>query len=209
MRKSLKKKKSSVEYFYTYNWKGNVLGLNEAKKAILDSMRKLNSARDKITDPCTIPIWVQYKEHKAVFTMLKKKMHGFQLYYSRYKDALKQFEMTVHDPENIENHELLTRTYREIWEVIFDFLESKEYLCCYNPAFLVTKGKKERDKILDKMFEFKPIDIEKEFTELILHLLYSAMLKEKYENLKKLRKVVLIERKFKEFINRKRNKYQI
>lgn len=108
--------------------------------------------------------------------------------------------MMAHDNEVKDNAKALIEQYNEMWEVICGFLTSKEYLSNYNPIFLQTnKHKKERDQVLCQLFEIRSLDIDVEFYEIIIHLMYKQILSEKFENLKKLQKVVMIQKRWKEF----------
>ncbi len=177
-----------------------MLTLDEVRKSVQLAKGKFKQFKEKAADTCTNPIWIQFKEHKAVFEIIKKKMRGYGYYYKTYKDALHMLELAAHDPDSEPN---VGKYYAAIWEIIFDFFGSKEYLASYNPIFLQTKNRKERDEMLGKLFDIKPIDIEKEFYEIMLHLLLKQILEEKFEHLKKLQKISRIKRKWKEFRKRK------
>jgi len=149
---------------------------------------------------CTVPIWTQYKTHKAVFEIAKKKMKDYNFYYNPFKSTLKEFEDAAGNFKKTKNSELLTKLYSKVWRIMFNFFCSKEYLSSYNPMFLQTKGGQERENIIGKLFEIKQIDLDKEFYEILLHLLYKQLLSEKYENLTNLQRIIRIERKWRSYL---------
>ena len=150
---------------------------------------------------CNIPIWIQYKKHKAVFELIRKKIKTYANYYQPYNQIMKQIQKAASGNNSNE----LKKLYRELWEIICEFFSSKEYLGSYNPIFLNAKNKRAKDEILSKIFEIEEMDTEKEFYEILLHLVYKVITKEKYENLKKLGHIIVIAKKWREFIKNKKN----
>ncbi len=134
-----------------------------------------------------------------MFDIIVKKMRGHNYYSRVYRDALKQLDMAAHDSEVSSNAEVVIERYKEVWEIICEFFTSKEYLATYNPIFLHTKHKKERDDVLCQLFEIHALDIEMEFYEMIIHMMYKQILSEKFDNLRRLQKIVMIQKKWKEF----------
>ena len=173
--------------------------LNNIKIAIQELKSK--SENEEIVN-CKIPIWTQYKEHNVVFEIVKKKMKAYSSYYNPYNDTLEEFKKIA--SSSSDNAKVLSKLYKKMWEIIINFFSSKEYLASYNPIFFHTKGKNDRDKIIDHLFGINEIDLDKDFYEIMLHLLYKQLLKEKYSNLIKLQKIIRIERKWRSFIKKRK-----
>lgn len=106
--------------------------------------------------------------------------------------AARNFEVSDND-SNIRKH------YRELFDFICKFFTSKEYLGTYNPIFFQKKDEKEKDEVLKKIFTIDD-DIEKDIYEIILHLLYKEIIKDRYENLRNLQKIIKVIKNWKEFL---------
>lgn len=175
-------------------------------KKAQDDLRKVKRTLSSVcsfsesTISCTSPLWTQYMKHKPIFNLIRRKIRLYTSYYSTYKEALAKFYVAARESASNQNSRELQKCYGDLWDSICDFFTGKEYLGTYNPAFFNTKRKKERDEILDKVFEVNEVNIECELYESILHLLYKEMVEDRYENLRKLQKILFITKRWRELL---------
>ena len=134
-----------------------------------------------------------------MFDIICKKIRIHPNYNKLYRDAIKQFDLAAHDNEFRNSYKSVSEHYKELWEIICEFFTSKEYLSTYSPLFIHTKTKKEKDDILGQVFQINPMDIEMEFYEVIIHLMYKQVLVEKFDHLKKLQKIIMLQRMWRKF----------
>lgn len=132
-------------------------------------------------------------------------------YYKLYSDAMKQFQQTPHETADCVNSSAISKCYSEIWDTIFDFFTSSDYLNNCNPLFRKAKSKAEKDEILGKVFAIKPLDLELELFTILIHLIHKQLLSEKYENIRRLQQIIQIQRMIKRYIQhcRERDNLQI
>eukprot|EP00826_Nyctotherus_ovalis_P037895 TRINITY_DN349_c0_g1_i3.p1 TRINITY_DN349_c0_g1~~TRINITY_DN349_c0_g1_i3.p1 ORF type:complete len:178 (-),score=36.01 TRINITY_DN349_c0_g1_i3:208-741(-) len=169
--------------------------IRAATRALEEPVR---SVKEDINDiSCTTPVWIQYKEHKSVFDIAQKKMFPHPSYFNIYKSTLDEF---IEIARTSEDPETLMDLYKKMWKIMFDFFSSKEYLASYNPIILHTKRGEDREERISELFDIKQIDLEKDFYEIVLHLVHKQLVSEKYGNLTKLQRIIRIERKWRSFL---------
>lgn len=145
---------------------------------------------------CAAPCWTQYQRHKPIFNLIRQTIRPYPGYYGAYKEALGKFYGAARVFETSNNLQEVNKRYGELWDCICEFFGSKEYLGNYNPAFFHTKGRKEKEDTIEKVFE---LNIEKDLHEVLLHLLYKEMVDERYDNLRKLQCALLITKRWREY----------
>ena len=149
------------------------------------------------------PILAQFKKNRQFFEVIKTKMEKFNNYKKYYNDTLEKLKTAVVNVKICNRNEIIQKLYKDVLKIMFDFFNSKEYLSTYNTAFLHLKNHNERDEVIMKIFELKPIDLDVGLYEILIYLLRKTITSEKFQNLQKLQKLILIQKRWREFLKSK------
>lgn len=138
----------------------------------------------------------QYKDHAQFFRLVKKKMKLSKDYYEKYKKSLSRLSNLFRYSLQTRDSDSIMVEYTKLWDIIYDFFTSNEYLNTYNPVFAANFEDAEKDEILSKVFEIRPIDINMHFYNILIHLIQEQIMQEKYCHLSVLQKIIKIQRRF-------------
>lgn len=179
-----------------------MIKINRTCKQIRQLQRHFSNISDfnELTLNCSAPAWSHYQKHKLIFNMIRQTIRPYAGYYKLYKETLGKFYGAVRSFEAGGSTQEIDKLYGDVWDFICEFFSSKEYLGNYNPIFFNSKGKKEKEDVLGKVFELDESEIERDLYEGILHLLYKEIVDDRYYNLRKLQWGLIIIKKWREAV---------
>ncbi len=195
---------------FKHVWEKECDEIRQSRDAILAAQEQINAANSKLehiqhpgeesqAELDAAAVLRQYKEHRKFFHLARRKMKPSKECSKRYTEALSRLKLALHSMNRGKKFESIPAIYDSLWEAIYDFFTSNEYLGNLNPAFLQTTNRTERDGMVSRLFEIKPLDVDLEFYRVMIHVMQEQILQEKYDHLATMQKLLRIQRRYRVF----------